>query len=57
MSKVFTDEELKQIAVATDVILGCVDMGGLAPYQEDILRRRTYQILNIIKNGGKRVDE
>lgn len=56
MSKVFTDEELKQIAVATDVILGCVDMGGLAPYQEDILRRRTYQILNIIKNGGKRVE-
>ena len=56
MSKVFTDEELKQIAVATDVILSCVDMGGLAPYQEDILRRRTYQILNIIKNGGKRVE-
>ena len=56
MKKVFEAKELFDIETAANVILGCLDMGGLAPYQESVLRRRTLEILNIIRKGGKQVD-
>ena len=57
MSKVFTDEELLKIKTDISVVLDCVNMGGLAPYQAEVIVRRLNSAMTGLYNTGKVVKD
>jgi len=57
MSKVFTDEELLKIKMDISTVLDCVNMGGLAPYQAEVIVRRLNSAMTSLYNTGKTVKD
>ena len=51
MNKQFTEEQLNEIKMHLSVIQDCISMGGLAPYQADVISRRLNQALAVINKG------
>lgn len=51
MNKEFTAEQLNEIKMHLSVIQDCINMGGLAPYQANVISRRLNQALDVINKG------
>lgn len=51
VNTIYTAEQLNEIKMHLSVIQDCISMGGLAPYQADVISRRLNQALAVIKNG------
>ena len=52
MKKIYyTEEQVDEIERNLTTILSCIEIGGLAPYQADVLTRRTKAALDVLKKG------
>ena len=57
MSRIYTDEELLKIKMDISTVLDCVNMGGLAPYQAEVIVRRLSSAMTALYNTGKPVKD